>query len=140
MTDRPDTLLFGIPHRWWIERLPEGDHLVYSDHRVAVFLTYQGVGNQARHLVRRLNDMSPEVNLFNKLLATEVEVGVTERRDAPGTWGVEAINQKGDGEIYMAIFSGPLAKDRAHEYAQMKYGLVWSADPSNSRPRNDDVN
>lgn len=52
----------------------------------------------------------------------KIEVGVIERRDAPGTWGVEAINQKGDGEIYMAIFSGPLAKDRALEYAEMKYG------------------
>ena len=51
-----------------------------------------------------------------------LEVEVVERRDTPGAWGVEAINAIGDGEIYMAIFSGPQAKERAIEYADMKYG------------------
>ncbi len=44
---------------------------------------------------------------------------VVERKDSPGTWGVEAIGS--DGEIYMAVFSGPLAKERAQEYAHTKY-------------------
>ena len=49
-----------------------------------------------------------------------MQVEVVERQDSPGSWGVEAINVDGDGEIYMAIFSGPDAKERAHEYAEMK--------------------
>ena len=53
----------------------------------------------------------------------DMNVEVVERRDAPGVWGVEAINYEGDGEIYTAIFSGPDAKGRAIEYADMKYGL-----------------
>lgn len=51
-----------------------------------------------------------------------MQVEVVERKDAPGDWSVEAINIEGDGEIYMAIFSGPAALDRATEYAYMKYG------------------
>lgn len=34
-----------------------------------------------------------------------------------GEWVVEAINEEGDGEIYIAAFSGPEAKERAVEYA-----------------------
>ena len=52
----------------------------------------------------------------------ELDIEVVERRDTPGAWVVEAINAAGDGEIYMAVFSGPAAKDRAVEYASMKYG------------------
>lgn len=54
--------------------------------------------------------------------AIELTVEVVERKNAPGEWAVEAINMAGDGEIYSAIFSGPVAKDRAIEYARMKYG------------------
>lgn len=35
-------------------------------------------------------------------------------------WRVEAINEDGDGEVYVAIFSGPEAKERAEEYAEFK--------------------
>ena len=49
---------------------------------------------------------------------------VVERNDTPGTWGVEAINMAGDGEIYMTVFSGPGARDRAIEYATAKYADV----------------
>lgn len=41
---------------------------------------------------------------------------LSERRGDPGAWGVEAINYDGDGEIYMAIFSGPFAREMAEEY------------------------
>jgi hypothetical protein len=47
---------------------------------------------------------------------------VVERKDSPGSWGVEAIDSAGDGAIYMAIFSGPEAKERAMEYARSKFG------------------
>lgn len=50
-----------------------------------------------------------------------MQIEVVERHDTPGSWGVEAINTAGDGEIYMAIFSGPEARDRAREYAAWKY-------------------
>jgi len=53
----------------------------------------------------------------------QFNVEVVERKDTPGSWAVEAINYEGDGEIYMAVFSGPLAQNRATEYARMKYGL-----------------
>jgi hypothetical protein len=33
---------------------------------------------------------------------------------------VEAINFDGDGECYVALFWGPLAKERAEEYAEFK--------------------
>ena len=52
----------------------------------------------------------------------ELQVKVSERRDIPGAWAVEAINIDGDGEVYMAVFSGPDARGRAEEYASMKYG------------------
>ena len=38
----------------------------------------------------------------------------------PGHWHVEAIGK--DGEIYVAIFSGPEARERATEYADWKNG------------------
>lgn len=52
---------------------------------------------------------------------TDLEVEVVERRDAPGTWAVEAIDHGSEGEIYLAVFAGPDAQGRAREYAAMKY-------------------
>jgi hypothetical protein len=37
-----------------------------------------------------------------------------------GDYRVEAINNEKDGEVYVAIFSGPDAKIRAEEYARWK--------------------
>ena len=36
----------------------------------------------------------------------------------PSEWRVEAINSTGD--VFVAIFCGPLAKERAEEYANCK--------------------
>ena len=47
------------------------------------------------------------------------QVGIEERRDAPGMWTVEAIGS--DGEVYQAFFYGPEAQERAREYASFKY-------------------
>ncbi len=67
--------------------------------------------------------MAPQTALkVDDVGAPELDVEVVERRDTPGAWAVEAINSAGDGEIYMAVFSGPAAEDRAVEYAAMKYG------------------
>ncbi len=39
-----------------------------------------------------------------------------------GDYRVEAIDSEADGEIYIAIFSGPDSKARAEEYALWKNG------------------
>ena len=38
----------------------------------------------------------------------------------PHNWRVEAIHHDGDGEVYIAIFSGPDAQARAEAYAAWK--------------------
>ena len=55
------------------------------------------------------------------LVRSSLTAEVAERKDTPGAWGVEAIDIAGDGEIYMAVFSGPRAEDLAMEYALAKY-------------------
>jgi hypothetical protein len=42
-------------------------------------------------------------------------------RDNPSDWRVEAIDSKA-GDVYIAIFAGPLAQERAAEYAKFKNG------------------
>ena len=49
----------------------------------------------------------------------KLDAEVVERVDTPGSWGVEAIDE--EGSVYMAIFSGPGAKERALEYARSKF-------------------
>lgn len=55
------------------------------------------------------------------VMSNELEVEVVERRDTPGVWSVEGINNSGDGEIYLATFYGPNSEVRAREYETMKY-------------------
>jgi hypothetical protein len=43
-----------------------------------------------------------------------------ESQGAVDEWRVEAINHAGDGEVYVALFSGPMAQERALEYAEWK--------------------
>ncbi len=50
-----------------------------------------------------------------------LEAEVSQRRDTPNAWGVEAIDYPADGAVYMAVFSGPQAKERALEYARAKF-------------------
>ena len=38
----------------------------------------------------------------------------------PGEWVVEAIDREGEGDVYLAIFSGPAAQERASDYAAWK--------------------
>jgi len=49
---------------------------------------------------------------------------VVERNDTPDAWGVEAINEADDGEVFMAVFYGPDAQSLALEYAGAKYADV----------------
>jgi hypothetical protein len=43
---------------------------------------------------------------------------VARSEEAPFDWVASAVNDEGDGEIYVAVFSGPRAKERAAEYAE----------------------
>jgi hypothetical protein len=52
-----------------------------------------------------------------------LDIEVVDRKDTPGAWSVEAIDNEGDGSIFQAIFIGPDAQERAKEYAQLKYGV-----------------
>jgi len=52
---------------------------------------------------------------------------VVEDRQHHGDFRVEAIDSEADGEIYVAIFSGPEAEARAEEYANWKNASHESA-------------
>ncbi len=45
---------------------------------------------------------------------------VVESRQCSGVWHVEAIDHASEGEVYMAVFTGPGAEERAREYATWK--------------------
>ena len=45
---------------------------------------------------------------------------IEESKDYPGHWHVEAIDH--DGRVFVAVFSGPEAKERAVEYLDWKNG------------------
>jgi len=47
---------------------------------------------------------------------------VVKDRTTMDTWRVEAIDTQGDGEVYVTIFSGPDAEQRAREYSDWKNG------------------
>ncbi len=42
---------------------------------------------------------------------------VVQDKNNPADWRVEACNVEGDGECYVTIFAGPMAANRAIEYA-----------------------
>lgn len=41
-------------------------------------------------------------------------------RNSAYDWRVESVNDAGDGECYVAIFTGSQAEERAREYADWK--------------------
>lgn len=55
-------------------------------------------------------------------VGTQMEFEAQESKDsiAGSDWIVGAIHYAGDGEMYMAQFTGPKAKERAIEYAAWK--------------------
>jgi len=44
----------------------------------------------------------------------------TEDRRHPGEWHVEAIDWPNDGRVFVTIFTGPCAEERAREYLAWK--------------------
>jgi len=47
---------------------------------------------------------------------------VVQDRVAPADWRVEAIDSK-SGDVFVTIFCGPLAEERAREYAKFKQSI-----------------
>jgi hypothetical protein len=45
---------------------------------------------------------------------------VAKSRNTVDEWRVEAIDFEDEGQVYVALFSGPLARERAEEYATWK--------------------
>ena len=69
-----------------------------------------------------------------------MEYEITEDREYPGVYRVEAVNHAGDGEIYTAVFYGPRSKERAEEYAAWKASQEvdleeWGRTEPEHRPR-----
>ena len=48
----------------------------------------------------------------------KLDYEVVQDRNSAEEWRVEAIDYENDGQVYVAIFSGPSAKTRAEEYAR----------------------
>lgn len=46
---------------------------------------------------------------------------VVESKNTPDEWRVEAIDS--EGRVLVSLFSGPAARERAHEYAAWKNGV-----------------
>ena len=46
-------------------------------------------------------------------------IGFEDKKN-PGDWRVEANDYENEGAVYVTIFSGPGAKERAKEYAGIK--------------------
>jgi hypothetical protein len=42
----------------------------------------------------------------------------------PGYFSAEAIDDEGDGEIYVTVFLGPRSEERALEFAHWQNGLL----------------
>jgi hypothetical protein len=51
---------------------------------------------------------------------------VVESRQDRGHWHVEAIDD--DGAVFVAVFSGPKARERAYEYASWKNSVLAPAE------------
>jgi len=51
---------------------------------------------------------------------------VAESRKYPGHWHVEAVDD--DGRVFVVVFSGPNAQERAHEYASWKNSVLAPAE------------
>lgn len=51
---------------------------------------------------------------------------VVESRQYRGHWHVEAIDE--DGRVFVVVFSGPKAEDRAREYASWKNSVLAPAE------------
>ncbi len=58
--------------------------------------------------------------ISNERARTKMTYEAFQDKMSPFDWRVEATNEEGDGEVYVAIFTGPNARSRAEEYAEWK--------------------
>lgn len=77
-----------------------------------------------------MSQQKPRPDNDNGRLGVEVEI--VEVRDAPGHWLVEAIDYGSEGEVYRAVFSGPMAEQRGRDYARLTYGAPLRATQSST--------
>jgi hypothetical protein len=49
-----------------------------------------------------------------------MEYELIQDQTVTGAWRVEAINFDGDGEVYVTIFAGPEARQRAEQFMEWK--------------------
>ena len=61
-------------------------------------------------------------NLPFNLLGVLMNWECFEDKHNRGDWRVEAIDFDNEGKVYVTIFSGPDARERAEEYAALKNG------------------
>lgn len=66
------------------------------------------------------------IEIVTRHIITQVTVGPA--RDEPTSWLVEAIGF--DGEIYWSLFGGHRAKERAIEYARVKFEFDPDSNPA----------
>jgi len=60
-----------------------------------------------------------------------IKYEVFEDKVTRGSWRVEAIDHRGEGEVYVVIFSGPKSREMAEEY------YVWKSQQVNSGKNNE---
>ncbi len=58
--------------------------------------------------------------VMGKRTSRNRHIEIIEDKRCPGDWRVEAIGP--DGEVHVAIFSGPEAKTEAEKYLVWRYG------------------
>jgi hypothetical protein len=68
------------------------------------------------------NAPSPEENAPVNSEEALMEWKCFEDKHNRGDWRVEAIDFDDEGKVYVTIFSGPEAQERAEEYAALKNG------------------
>jgi hypothetical protein len=84
------------------------------------------------HLRRRARDAKGMLGDTGTLRRVAAVATVYQGDVGPDDWVVEALDSTGDGGIFVTIFAGPLARERALEYAQEKYSGLELRAPDQS--------
>lgn len=92
--------------------------------RAAIYKTAAYQAGGLANDIRALRTPAGEQKRGNSM---KYEIG--EDRIHSGHWRVEAIDHESEGECYVTIFSGPLARERASEYAGWKQGRTPAGEP-----------
>ena len=66
-----------------------------------------------------LDQVTPGMRVADTRLPGRIQISTS-----PEEWKVEAIDNEGDGACYVTTFSGPGARDRAHDYARIAFSRI----------------